>query len=388
MLFNFCSCGTIAAAQLFSKSEGLVTMQAVLMHIALLIVLIYTFAPLSGAHINPTVSVAFTVTGLQSVPKGLAYILAQCCGGIAGSFLLWLAYPEEYRNPEYMGVNHVPDGRDIWNAFVGEIVASFILLFVIFAVAIDPRGWGKLAPIAVALTVGMLIFIDGPISSMCTNPARALGPAVVSNHWDNHWIFWTAPFIGGIIAGWIYVNLFLFREQAADEGPSTCPRTNARPYVESIQQARAVASGAPTATDLKFSSWIKGPPPNLLNSVLVLEFFGVECKPCRYTVPHLNSLNKKYTKLTDRIVFIGISEDDEDKVKKFVKELAPEYNVAVDNEGQTSHDYLDMLEVGAIPAVVVVSTAGQIVWHGHPTSSDLEEAIQKELRELGVVLQS
>lgn len=70
------------------------------------------------------------------------------------------------------------------------------------------RGWGRLGPLAVGLIVPLLMWLEGSVSSMCINPARAFGPALVTGVWDNHWIFWIAPFLGGVPAGLIYSKLF------------------------------------------------------------------------------------------------------------------------------------------------------------------------------------
>lgn len=70
------------------------------------------------------------------------------------------------------------------------------------------RGWGRLGPLAVGLIVPLLMWLEGSVSSMCINPARAFGPALMTGVWDNQWVFWTAPFLGGIPAGLIYTRLF------------------------------------------------------------------------------------------------------------------------------------------------------------------------------------
>lgn len=70
------------------------------------------------------------------------------------------------------------------------------------------RGWGRLGPLAVGLIVPLLMWLEGSVSSMCINPARAFGPALIAGVWDNHWVFWTAPFLGGIPAGLMYKHLF------------------------------------------------------------------------------------------------------------------------------------------------------------------------------------
>lgn len=81
-------------------------------------------------------------------------------------------------------------------------------LIVLTVHVVTYRGWGRLGPLAVGLIVPLLMWLEGSVSSMCINPARAFGPALVTGVWDNHWIFWIAPFLGGVPAGLIYSKLF------------------------------------------------------------------------------------------------------------------------------------------------------------------------------------
>ena len=92
-----------------------------------------------------------------------------------------------------------------------EIILTFALVFVIFATAVDPKGLGKLAPIAIGLTVMADHLVGIPLTGASMNPARSFGPALVSATWDNHWIYWIGPIVGGISAAVFYKLVFLNR---------------------------------------------------------------------------------------------------------------------------------------------------------------------------------
>jgi glycerol uptake facilitator-like aquaporin len=85
-------------------------------------------------------------------------------------------------------------------AFVGEACAAFILMFIVCTVALDKKGDPSKIPLVMALVIPLLIYLVGPVSSMCINPARAIGPAIASGFWEHHWLWWTAPFVGGFAA--------------------------------------------------------------------------------------------------------------------------------------------------------------------------------------------
>lgn len=97
-------------------------------------------------------------------------------------------------------VQAVPRDHTVAQAFLGETSAGFILMFLVCLVGLDKKGDPNKIPVVMALTIPALIYIVGPVSSMCINPARAFGPALVSGFWEHHWLWWTAPFIGGLLA--------------------------------------------------------------------------------------------------------------------------------------------------------------------------------------------
>jgi aquaporin TIP len=111
---------------------------------------------------------------------------------------------------------HGPNGRRIFTrsvARVAEIVLTFALVFVVFATAMDPKGLGHLAPIAIGFTILVDHLVGVPLTGAGMNPARSFGPALVAGVWDNHWIYWVGPLIGGGLAAVVYEFIFLRREE-------------------------------------------------------------------------------------------------------------------------------------------------------------------------------
>jgi len=160
-------------------------------------IVIYAIGHLSGAHINPAVTAAFAVVRRFPWKEVPAYWGAQLLGAV----LAGLALRGLLGLVAGMGAT-VPSGT--WRQSFGfEIVLSFILMFVIMAVAVDRRA--RLgAPLAVGGAVALEATFAGPISGASMNPARSFGPALAGGPWDSHWIYWVAPLVGMVAAALIY----------------------------------------------------------------------------------------------------------------------------------------------------------------------------------------
>ncbi len=149
--------------------------------------------------------------------------------------------------------------------------------------------------------------------------------------------------------------------------------------VSTSNQGRAADLGSP-APALDIAQWIKGGPVALADGkgkkVYVVEFWATWCPPCRTSIPHLTSLQKKFK--DKGIEFIGISDEQTAVVRKFVDKMGDqmEYTVAVDNERKTASGYMKAFGIDGIPHAFVVDRSGRIVWHGHPMA-DLEETLQQ-----------
>lgn len=160
--------------------------------------MIYTLGHLTGAHFNPAVSLAFTVGRHFPVRDLIPYWLAQFAGAVLASLLVRFLWGDVAN----LGANlpGLSDGR----AFVLEVFLTFLLMFVITAVATDVRAVGQGAALAIGFTVLLAVMFAGPASGASMNPARSFGPALVSGTWEHQWIYYAGPFVGAVLGVLVY----------------------------------------------------------------------------------------------------------------------------------------------------------------------------------------
>ncbi|KAL5747013.1 hypothetical protein ACOSP7_024000 [Xanthoceras sorbifolium] len=156
---------------------------------------------ISGGHVNPAVTFGALLGGRISLIRALFYWIAQLLGAIVASLLLRFVT----NNMRPVGF-HVSSGVGVGHAVVLEIVLTFALVYTVYATTIDPKrgSLGIIGPLAIGFIVGANILVGGPFDGASMNPARAFGPALVGWRWNNHWIYWVGPFIGGGLAAVIY----------------------------------------------------------------------------------------------------------------------------------------------------------------------------------------
>lgn len=178
------SLGTVGIALVF----GLVIM-----------VMVYATGHLSGAHINPAVTIAFTLTRHFPPRDAAAYVAAQLAGAAAGALLLLAVWTDA---PADLGatVPSIATG----SALVYEVVLSAFLMFVIMAVATDTRAVGAAAAIAIGGTVGLDALFGGPVTGASMNPARSFGPALASGEWSDFWVYVAGPLAGAAVGAFGY----------------------------------------------------------------------------------------------------------------------------------------------------------------------------------------
>ena len=160
--------------------------------------MVYALGHLSGAHINPAVTLGFWSVRRFPAREVAPYIVAQIVGATAGSGVL-----RSVLGPVgHLGATlpSVPIG----GAFAVEWLLSFALMFVIMAVATDERSANGLAGVAVGLTVGFCALTGGPLTGASMNPARSFGPALIGGIWTAHWVYWIAPITAMIMAARLY----------------------------------------------------------------------------------------------------------------------------------------------------------------------------------------
>ncbi len=195
----FCGTGAIVIDE---ATGGAVTHVGVAITFGLIVLaMIYALGDVSGAHLNPAVSIAFMVAKRSSAMQTLSYILFQLTGAFLASISLRLLFPASSDLGSTM-----PAGSDM-QSFTLETILTFFLMFVIMNVSSGAKEKGITAGIAVASVVGLEAMFAGPICGASMNPARSLAPALISGNslYISHvWIYCTAPVIGAIIAVLIY----------------------------------------------------------------------------------------------------------------------------------------------------------------------------------------
>lgn len=189
----FCGTCAIAVDQLYPGTIGhtgiALTFGLVVM------VVVYAIGSFSGAHINPAVSLAFYVSGRFSGKKLLPYILAQSIGAVMASFTLALLL-----NPPTLGATLPAKELSISQAVIIEVILTFVLMFVIIHVATGIKEIGATAGIAIGGAVALDALFAGPLTGASMNPARSLGPALISGNLHDLWIYLVAPSVGAVLA--------------------------------------------------------------------------------------------------------------------------------------------------------------------------------------------
>lgn len=188
----FAGCGAAITNATHDGALGVTGIAAVFGLI--IMVMIYATGHLSGAHINPAVTIALTLTRHFPARDAVAYIAAQLIGATTGALLLLAAWPDK---PALLGatVPSIATGT----ALVYEIVLTAFLMFVIIAVATDTRAIGAGAAIAIGGTVALDALFGGPLTGASMNPARSFGPALASGTWTDFWIYVVGPIVGAAL---------------------------------------------------------------------------------------------------------------------------------------------------------------------------------------------
>jgi aquaporin NIP len=196
----FCGTGAIIINE---QTDGTVSHAGIAITFGLIVMaMIYALGNISGAHLNPAVSIAFVLARRFPVRQLIPYILSQVSGALSASLILQLLFPDN----QLLGAT-MPRGSE-WQSFVLELILTFFLMLVIINVATGSKEQGMFAGLAIGSTVLLEAMFAGPVCGASMNPARSLAPAIVSGHMEHLWIYLTATILGAAIAVplWKYLS--------------------------------------------------------------------------------------------------------------------------------------------------------------------------------------
>jgi glycerol uptake facilitator protein len=191
-----------AAAGTFAGGD---LVQVALAHAFALALAVWIFGAVSGAHVNPAVTIALAVRGrLPWVLAGL-YIVAQLVGGILAALLVWGA-GGQIAVDSGLGATHVGAGFSTVGALLAEIIGTFLLVSAVYVLAVGERVPFGVAGLGIGIALGASILAVGAISGASLNPARTLGPELVlqlgggAAEWSTIWVYLVGPIVGGLLA--------------------------------------------------------------------------------------------------------------------------------------------------------------------------------------------
>lgn len=166
--------------------------------------LVASLGHVSGAHVNPAVTLA--LAGARKFPWRYVpiYIAAQLIGAIVAALCVWGMFGDAGRSAAALGATYPAATASIAQAFLAEFLITFILVFTIFAVATDERANTTVVSLAIGFALGVAVLIGGPVSGGAANPARALGPMIIAAKFTGWWLYIVAPIVGGLAAGFLY----------------------------------------------------------------------------------------------------------------------------------------------------------------------------------------
>jgi aquaporin NIP len=211
----FAGCG---AVMVDAKTHALGHVGVAITFGLVIMAMIYAVGHISGAHFNPAVSLAFALSRHFPWTRTFAYWSAQLLGALAAAAVL----RGSLGNLAHTGAT-LPSGSQ-GQSFLWELVLSFFLMFVIMAVATDTRAVGEAAAIAIGGTVGLDAMFGGPISGASMNPARSIGPALVSGELHALWLYIVAPIAGASLAALTYQLIRSEPSAPSTVGPAPAER--------------------------------------------------------------------------------------------------------------------------------------------------------------------
>lgn len=200
-VFVFIAAGSVLANWQTGGTLGAVGVA--LAHGVALAAMIYALWHISGAHLNPAVTVALWATGHVKTLVGIGYIVAQLVGSVIAALFLKVVFagmsPQYYLGDTVLGQGVTP-GMGI----LVEALFTFFLVWTFFGTVVDKRHSSGFGGLMVGLILTSAVMVSGHFTMSALNPARSFGPALVASHWTNHFVYWVGPIVGALCAAFLY----------------------------------------------------------------------------------------------------------------------------------------------------------------------------------------
>ncbi|KNC86644.1 hypothetical protein SARC_01224 [Sphaeroforma arctica JP610] len=206
---------TNPAASDFKPDSGMVLAVALAFGLSIA-VLVSSISHISGGHINPAVTFALMVTGRINLVKGAIYIACQLAGAVIGVYMVDALWPDNITDAMAFGTNGLSGNLTKTQGVFLEFFGTAILTFTVFGTVVDPKGSYFIhhnAPLTIGFSVFLAHVMLIPMTGCGINPARSFAPAVLSGNWDDQWVYWVGPMLGGPFGAFMnYLPFNLFDE--------------------------------------------------------------------------------------------------------------------------------------------------------------------------------
>ncbi|OVA05508.1 Major intrinsic protein [Macleaya cordata] len=198
----YCVCGIIAISEMMGGGGGVGLLEYAVTGGLSIIVVIFSIGPISGAHVNPSITFAFAILGQFPWSRVPFYIVAQIVGSIFATYVGKSVYGIQADQVITKPVLH---GRK--KAFWAELIATFIIMFLAASMSRKAHRVGHISGVVVGVAISLAVLITGPVSGGSLNPARSMGPAIVSGKFDDLWVYVLAPTVGAAAGALLFRGL-------------------------------------------------------------------------------------------------------------------------------------------------------------------------------------
>jgi MIP family channel proteins len=181
-----------------------------------LIALVFSLGHISGAHFNPAVTLGLTLSRKFPLKYAFFYLIAQLGGACLAALMVMYAYGEKAKSIAALGATLPSKGVNAWRVVVIEALVTFLLMVVIMAIATDSRTPKAAAGTAIGFTLTVGVLVAGPLTGGALNPARALGPMLISGRLTDWWAYTSGPIAGAVVAALLYTTLLVGAEEPSE----------------------------------------------------------------------------------------------------------------------------------------------------------------------------